>query len=98
MKKIILSALALSLGVSSWAEYSMFFHGSDGKVASYKCSEVDSVKTDGVSLRLHGANVTEIPFASLDSLTFSLQTSVVNKDTVFVVYKDGKAEVISFQG
>ena len=99
MKKIILSALALSLGVSSWAEYSMLFHGSDGKVASYKCSEVDSVKTDGVSLRLHGANVTEIPFASLDSLTFSLQTSVVNKDTVFVVYKDGKAEVINpFKG
>ncbi len=99
MKKIILSALALSLGISSWAEYSLLLHGSDGKVATYNCSEVDSVKTDGVSLRLHGAKVTEIPFASLDSMTFSLQTSSANKDTVFVVYKDGKAEVINpFEG
>ncbi len=99
MKKIIMSALALSLSLSSWAEYSMLLHGSDGKVATYKCSDVDSVKTDGVSLRLHGTNVTEIPFASLDSMTFSLQSSATNKDTVFVVYKDGKAEVVNpFEG
>lgn len=100
MKKIILSAIALTLGVSSWAQYSMSFHGSDGKVATYNCSDIDSVKSDGVKLKLHAdKNVTEIPFASLDSLTFSLDAMTAPQDTVFVVYKDSKVEVVNpFKG
>lgn len=98
MKRIIMSALALSLGISSWAQYSMLLHG-DGKVASYNCSDVDSIKV-GTNLNLHVSNaVKEIPFASLDSMTFELNTMTVSKDTVFVVYKDSKVDVINpFKG
>lgn len=92
MKKIILSALALSLGFYSWASYNLRIHKSNGEVSVVNCTQVEGMSAKNGSLTI--ATSTDdrvIPFASLDSLTFK-ETTI---DTVYVVYQDDKVDVIN---
>lgn len=91
MKKYIITALALSMGISAWAEYMATFHKKDGSVASFDCEQGASVTLKTNNLEVNNSiEVTEIPYAALDSLTFD---EFVPKDTVYVVYNGSKVSV-----
>lgn len=98
MKRKIFTVLALSFSFFAWAEYSMLIHQSTGKTSIDDCEEVDSLKCGKSSAKVYKSDdddVSEIPFTSLDSITFMDVKDLIPKDTVFITYSDNSVKCVN---
>lgn len=97
MKKKIFTVLALSFSVFAWAEYSMLIHQSSGKTSIEDCDSVDSLKCGKSSAKVYTSDgdISEIPFASLDSITFMDEEDLIPKDTVFITYGGNSVKCVN---